>query len=135
MIVHDELKSVRLFVGDAAEIKELKQEIAGVDCAATFFVLHELCDNNGNRRALEFLRSFRETLPGVPFHVVETIRPTAQEMRKRPGPAIEYFLFHDLSQQNPISRKEWRELYQSSGFKSIQEDYIASARTSIYTLA
>jgi ubiquinone/menaquinone biosynthesis C-methylase UbiE len=134
MIAQENLERVRLFVGDAMELKKLKHETAGVDCAATFFVLHELCDNNGNRKTLEFLRSFRETLPGVPFHVIETIRPTAQEMRKRPGPAIEYFLFHDLSQQHPISRKEWRKLYQSSGFQSIQEDYIASARTSVYTL-
>ncbi|MCC6587038.1 MAG: methyltransferase [Bryobacterales bacterium] len=125
---------VRLYVGDAMDIGKLKQEIAGVDCAATFFVLHELCDNNGNQRTLKFLRSFREALPGVPFHVVETIRPTAQEMRKRPGPAVEYFLFHDLSKQHPLSRAQWRKLYQSAGFQSIEEDYIAGARTSIYTL-
>jgi ubiquinone/menaquinone biosynthesis C-methylase UbiE len=135
MIALENLKNVRIFVGDAMEIKKLKQETAGVDCAATFFVLHELCDNNGNQRTIEFLQSFRETLPGVPFHVVETIRPTAQEMRKRPGPAVEYFLFHDLSEQHPVSREEWRKLYQSSGFQSIHEDYIATARTSIYTLA
>ncbi len=135
MIAQQKLDNVRLFVGDAMEIDKLKHETAGVDCAATFFVLHELCDNNGNQRTLKFLRSFRETLPGVPFHIVETIRPTAQEMRKRPGPAVEYFLFHDLSEQHPLSREEWRKLYQSSGFHSIQEDYIAGARTSIYTLA
>jgi hypothetical protein len=56
-------------------------------------------------------------------------------MRKRPGPAVEYFLFHDLSKQHPLSREQWRKLYQSSGFQSIEEDYIAGARTSIYTLS
>jgi len=135
MIAKEGLANVRIFVGDAMNIKTLKQETMGVDCAATFFVLHELCDNNGNQRTLEFLRSYREALPAVPFHVVETIRPTAQEMRKHPGPAVEYFLLHDLSEQHPISREEWRKLYRSSGFQSIQEDYIATARTSIYTLA
>ena len=117
------------------DIGRLKEQIAGVDCAATFFVLHELCDNNGNQRTLRFLQSFREALPGVPFHIIETIRPTAQEMRKRPGPAVEYFLFHDLSKQHPLSREQWRKLYETSGFQSIQEDYIAGARTSIFTLA
>ena len=135
MIAQEKLNNVRLFVGDAMDIKSLKQETEGVDCAATFFVLHELCDNESNLRTLEFLRSFREALPGVPFHVVETIRPTAQEMRKRPGPAVEYFLFHDLSEQHPISREEWRKLYRSSGFRSIEEDYLALARTSIFTLS
>ncbi|HYI96500.1 MAG TPA: methyltransferase domain-containing protein [Bryobacteraceae bacterium] len=135
MIVQERLENVRLFVGDAMEIKNLTNETAGVDCAATFFVLHELCDNRGNLRTLKFLQSFREALPGVPFHVIETIRPTAREMRERPGPAVEYFLFHDLSEQHPISRGEWRKLFQSSGFQSIQEDHMAIARTSIYTLA
>ena len=48
-------------------------------------------------------------------------------MRKRPGPAVDYFLFHDLSEQHPISREEWRKLYKSSGFRSIEEDYLAIA--------
>lgn len=135
ILAKEKISNVSLHVGDAMDIGKLKEQIAGVDCAATFFVLHELCDNNGNQRTLRFLRSFREALPGVPFHIIETIRPTAQEMRKRPGPAVEYFLFHDLSKQHPLSRDQWRKLYQASGFQSIQEDYIAGARTSIFTLA
>lgn len=134
ILAKEKISNVTLHAGDAMDIGTLKEQTAGVDCATTFFVLHELCDNNGNQRTLRFLKAFREGLPGVPFHIIETIRPTAQEMRKRPGPAVEYFLFHDLSRQHPLSREQWRKLYQASGFQSIQEDHIAGARTSIFTI-
>ena len=125
---------IRLHVADAANISQLKSEPAGIDAATTFFVLHELCDGKNNPRALAFLKAFREAHPGIPFHVVETVRPAPDLMRARPGPAVEYFLFHDLSGQNPIAREEWRSLFQSSGFQSVQEDYVAFVRTSIFSL-
>lgn len=127
-------RRIRLHVGDAMEIGKLKNELAGVDGAATFFVLHELCDQKDNPRAAEFLKAFHSTLPGVPFHIVETIRPAPEEMRNRPGPAIEYFLFHDLSLQKPIGRQAWKELFRQVGFDEMEEDYLEFARTSIFTV-
>lgn len=124
---------IALHVGDASLLPQYREKVKGVDAATTFFVLHELCDGGGNERALAFLRAFRETLPGVPFIVVETIRPSASEMRERPGPAVEYFLFHDLSGQNPVGRETWKSLFNQAGFQSVEEDYIAFARTSIFT--
>ena len=56
-------------------------------------------------------------------------------MRRSPGPAIEYFFFHDLSGQNPVGRQEWKRLFHAAGFGSVQEDYMQFVRTSIYTLA
>lgn len=123
-----------LHVGDAMRLASFQQELSGVDAGATFFVLHELCDGRTNQRALEFLRAFRQTLPGVPFIITETVRPTAAEMRSRPGPAIEYFLFHDLSGQHPVDRQTWRNLFAEAGYQSIEEDYIAFARTAIFTI-
>lgn len=125
---------IALHVGDAMQLPSYTGELAGVDAAATFFVLHELCDGGRNERALAFLRAFRQTLPGVPFLITETVRPTAEEMRDRPGPAIEYFLFHDLSGQHPVDRETWRNLFAQAGFQSIDEDYIAFARTAIFTI-
>ena len=125
---------IRLHAGDAMEIEKVKDKLEGVDAATTFFVLHELCDNNGNARVLKFLNAFRQALPKVPFHIIEAVRPSADEMRERPGPAVEYFLFHDLSGQMPIGREDWKHLYRKSGFERIDEDYIGFARTSIYTL-
>lgn len=125
---------IQLHVGDAMRLASYRKELTGVDAAATFFVLHELCDGGRNERALAFLRAFRETLPGVPFLITETVRPTAAEMRDRPGPAIEYFLFHDLSGQHPVDRDTWRHLFEEAGFQKIEEDYISFARTAIFTI-
>jgi SAM-dependent methyltransferase len=128
------LSRIRLHEGDAMDIGNLREQLGAVDGATTFFVLHELCDNKTNPRALDFLRSFRGALPGVPLHIVETVRPTAKEMREQPGPAIEYFFFHDLSNQTPIGREAWLNLLRTAGFQSVQEDFIAFARSSIYTV-
>jgi SAM-dependent methyltransferase len=124
---------VRLHTGDALKLREHRSVLEGVNAATTFFVLHEFCGGD-HQRAISFLRTFRETLPGIPFHVVETIRPTAKEMRERPGPAIEYFLFHDLSNQRPVGRDTWHEIFRAAGFGNVEEDYTAFARTSVFTL-
>lgn len=64
----------------------------------------------------------------------EVIRPTPEEMRKRAGMAIQYFLQHDLANQKPVSREEWKELFKTAGCSSISERYLGFARTGIYTL-
>lgn len=124
---------ISLHVGDALDIGRLKPQLAGVDAAATFFVLHELCDLGDNPRAVQFLSAFRSTLPGVPLHVIETIRPTPEDLRRRPGMAVEYFLFHDLSLQKPIGREAWKKAFSDAGFETLREDYIPSARSAIFT--
>lgn len=123
---------IRLYAGDALEIDRLAPQLRGVDCAATFFVLHELCDQNENPLIHQFLTKFRATLPGVPLHVVETIRPEAEELRQRPGPAVEYFLLHDLSRQKPIGRDAWKDLFHRTGFSSVHENYLDFARSAIF---
>jgi SAM-dependent methyltransferase len=125
---------IKLHTGDAMEIGKLKDKLEGVDGAATFFVLHELCDQKENPRAAQFLSAFRTTLPAVPFHIVETIRPTPEELHRRPGPAVEYFLFHDLSLQKPIGRDAWKELFRRVGFQNLDEEYLPFARTAIFTV-
>jgi SAM-dependent methyltransferase len=125
---------IQLNVGDALKLPQFKDRLQGVDAATTFFVLHEFCQPPKHERAVQFLRSFREALPGVPFLIIETVRPTAEEMRRAPGPAIEYFLFHDLSAQKPVGREVWKQLFEEAGFTSIDEDYIAFARTAIFTI-
>ena len=125
---------VVLHCGDARRLPDFRDKVAGVDAGATFYVLHELCDGKENTSAVAFLKAFREALPGVPFHIMETIRPTAEEMRARPGPAIEYFLFHDLSGQRPVSRETWKSIFERAGYTSVEEDHIEFARMSIFSI-
>lgn len=126
---------IQLHACDAMHLERVAEHLKGVDAATTFFVLHEFCDQGKNSSAQQFLSQFRQVLPGAPFMIFETIRPTPDEMRAHPGPAVEYFLFHDLSGQKPISRADWTSLFTASGFSSIEEDYLDFARTSIFTVS
>lgn len=124
---------IELYQGDAFEINSLKAKLTGVDAAVCFFVLHELFTHRDRGGTVGFLRAFRETLPNVPITVFETIRPSPDEMRARPGPALEYYLFHDLSGQTPIGQAGWRQVFHEAGFASVHERYLSFARTAIYT--
>ena len=120
--------------GAAFEIHRLKEKFGRVDVATAFFVLHEFVDVHHSDRLLRFLRSFRECLQGVRFIIFETDRPSPQQMRKHPGPAIEYFLWHDLSQQTLLGRKTWEKIFHQAGFRFFHERHLSFARTSIYTV-
>lgn len=124
---------IHLFVEDISELEKVPDPLQGVDVATTFFVFHEILFA-GADRVVELLRSFRRLFPGVPVIVFEAIRSTPEEMRKKPGMAIQYVLQHDLSHQRLVSREEWRELFKTAGFNSIEERYLRFARTAIYTL-
>jgi len=124
---------IHLFVEDISKLERVPDQLQGIDVATTFFVLHEILFA-GADRVVELLRSFRTVFPGVPLIVFEVIRPTPEEMRKRPGMAIQYFLQHDLANQKPVSREEWKELFKTAGCSSISERYLGFARTGIYTL-
>jgi SAM-dependent methyltransferase len=124
---------LRLFVGDVSKMESLPDELKGVDVATIFFVLHEVLFH-GRDRVIGLLRRFRELFDGVPLIVFEVVRPTPEEMRKRPGMAIHYFLHHDLSDQKPVGREEWLELFRAAGFTSIEERHFGLVRTAIFTL-
>jgi len=124
---------IHLFVEDITKLEQVPEPLQGIDIVTTFFVFHEILFA-GADRVVELLRSFRRLFPGVPLIVFEAIRPTPEEMRKKPGMAIQYVLQHDLSHQMLVSRDEWKELFKTAGFNSIEERYLRFARTAIYTL-
>jgi cyclopropane fatty-acyl-phospholipid synthase-like methyltransferase len=125
---------LELFVGDILEIPRAPDVLRGVDFATTFFVLHELL-YLGTERVVEFLRAFRRLFPGVPLMVFEVDRPSADEMRRRPGMAIPYFLQHDLSRQRPIPKEKWPPIFEAAGFTRIEVRDLSFARSVIFTLA
>lgn len=124
---------IHLFVEDVGKVGEIPEELRGMDVATTFFVLHEILFS-GADPVIQLLQGYRRVFPDVPLMVFEVIRPTPDDMRKRPGMAVEYLLQHDLSHQKLVTREEWRELFRAAGFTSIEERYLGFARTSIFTL-
>lgn len=124
---------IHLFVVDISELETAHEQLRGVDVATTFFVFHEVLFA-GTDHLLQLLRSFKTLFPDIPLIVFETIRPTPEEMRRRPGMAVQYFLQHDLTHQRPVGREGWKELFRTAGFNSIKERYLGFARTAIFTL-
>ena len=118
---------------DISKIERVSGSLKNLDVATAFFVLHELL-YFGEQVLIGFLKDFRRLFPEVPLIVFETIRPTSENMANRKGLAIYYFLYHDLSQQKPVDRETWKELFRSAGFRSIEERHLPFVRSAIYTL-
>jgi SAM-dependent methyltransferase len=124
---------IEMICGDAFELDRYGDQLRGVDAATSFFVLHELCGGPDGGPLKPFLETYRRALPGVPLIAIEAIRPTIDEMRRRPGPAVEYTLLHDLSNQTTIGRGAWRQVLTAAGFTDIDEQHFDFARASIVT--
>jgi SAM-dependent methyltransferase len=124
---------IRLIAEDISKIEILPAEFQAVDVAFTFFVLHELIAISKNH-FMEFLKSFRRLLPDVPLIIFEAEKATWEEMRVKRGPAIYYTMYHELTKQKLLSRKEWIELFREAGFQSVGERYLGFARTVIFEL-
>lgn len=124
---------IHLFVQDITRLAKVPDPLQGIDVATTFFVLHEIL-YAGAEEVVELLRSFRTLFPDAPLIVFETTRPAPEEMRKRPGMAIQYFLQHDLTHQKPVGREEWRALFRAAGFRFIEEKHLGFARTAMFWL-
>jgi cyclopropane fatty-acyl-phospholipid synthase-like methyltransferase len=118
---------------DINQIAQAPDEIRGIDAATCFFVLHEL-RYEGVETVVTFLNSFRTLFPGVPLMVFEIIRPTPEELRRRPGIAAMYLMQHDITRQKLVGLDEWREMFRAAGFSSVEERYSPIARTAIFTL-
>jgi hypothetical protein len=124
---------LHLFAEDISDLEKLPKPLPTIDVAFSILFLHELLFA-GPDRVVKPLRSFRNAFPGVPLVVFELLRPTPEEMRTRPGMAVQYFLQHDITNEKPVSAAEWRVLFESAGFEPIEERHLGLARTAIFTL-
>lgn len=124
---------VTLFAEDISKIEKLPAPLRQLDVATIFFVLHELLYTS-EERVVQFLKDFIRLFPGVPLVVFEAIRPSIEQLRRRPGISIYYFLYHDLSNQKPADRDTWNRLFRLAGFTQIEERYLGFARSAIYTV-
>ena len=122
-----------LQVGDIRQIEEWPSEWYDVDVATAFMLLHEIL-YQGREVVVNLLQNYRRHFTGVPLLVFEVIRPTPEEMRRRPGMAAHYFLQHDLTHQKLVDDREWREIFRDAGFASVEERFSRFARSAIFIL-
>ncbi len=125
---------VRLFAEDMFKVPAMAEKVPGVQAATAFFVMHEFMAGQ-RERVVSFFDEFRRALPGVPLVICESAWHTPEELRKRPGPLMDFQMVHELSGQRPLSRAQWQELFREAGFSSVEEDYIGLARMVVYTVS
>lgn len=125
---------IALHVGDIRDVEGIPAAFRTAQAATIFFILHEVLFY-GDDALIAFLQGYRQSFPGVPLIAFEAVRPTAEEMRERQGIAVYYYLYHELTQQRPVTRERWKELFQAAGFASIEERYLSFSRTAVYTLS
>ncbi len=124
---------IQLLAEDMFDLAPVAERFPDVQAATIFFVLHEFLQR-GPERVLDFLTEFRRTFQGVPLIVCESVRHSPQELRKRPGPIMEFQLVHALSGQRTVTRREWRDMFATAGFASVEEIYFGLGRMVIYTV-
>ncbi len=76
-----------LHTADIQDVQEMPAAIGTVQVTTIFFILHEIL-YLGEDRLIAFLKAYQQKFPGVPLMAFEAIRPTADEMRRRPGIGI-----------------------------------------------
>lgn len=125
---------ITLHTGDIRDVEGIPAGFRTAEAATIFFILHEIL-YHGDDALIAFLRGYRKSFPGVPLIAFEAVRPTQEEMREKQGIAIYYYLYHELTQQKPVSRERWKELFQAAGFTQIEERYLDFSRSAIYLLS
>jgi SAM-dependent methyltransferase len=91
-------------------------ELAGVDAATMFFVLHELTYDE-SEPAVRMLRDFSAAFGRrTTLLVTEIYRPPEQAGRDAAAGERELVLVHDLSKQGVMSRDAWFAVYDRAGF-------------------
>jgi ubiquinone/menaquinone biosynthesis C-methylase UbiE len=131
---HNLQDRVHLLVGDMFNIDQVKDQLGPIDFATCIYVLHEMMTESRDT-ALELLRKFRSSFPGVRLAVCEVIRHSPDELRRKPGGVMDIQLFHALSNQLLFSQQEWRDVFREAGFTQIDEEYLAYARTAIFVVS
>jgi SAM-dependent methyltransferase len=91
-------KRISLYTADIQDVTGMPDTLRTAEVATIFFILHEIL-YLGEDRLIQFLQAYRKNFTGIPLIAFEAIRPTADNMRKRPGIGIYYYLYHDLTHQ------------------------------------
>lgn len=125
---------IDLVAADAFRVDTVARQFVGVDAVTCIYALHEFLTAD-QARILDLLCRFKSTFPGVPLVICEVMRHSPEELRERPGGVAEIQLWHELSNQQLMSREQWKALFRRANFAHIHEDYLAVARTAIFTVS
>jgi ubiquinone/menaquinone biosynthesis C-methylase UbiE len=126
---------ITLLKGDILNILEIKDsDLKTVEAIIATFVLHELFFEN-KEKIINFLITLRQKFGNKPLLVCENIKQTLEELRKMPQFYSELQLAHGIACERQLTRREWKEIFNKSGFRNIKERYLAFAKISIFMVS
>lgn len=108
-------------------------EVPDVDLISAILVLHEFLWK-GEEQVIEILRAVRERRPALRWLILEAIRPTEKELKRRPGMMVHYLVQHELSHQRLMGMDAWRGLFAEAGYQVVRERYFGIARCALWVL-
>jgi SAM-dependent methyltransferase len=123
---------IRLVEGDVFALGE-SNALEGVDAVTAFFLLHEFLWA-GDDAVVQLLQELHRSLNGRPLMIFETLRPTPEEMRRKPGMGVQYFVHHDLSHQRPVGLDAWRRIFEQAGLAGVEERHLRFLRSAVFTV-
>jgi cyclopropane fatty-acyl-phospholipid synthase-like methyltransferase len=124
---------IHLSVQDFTRLEKAEDMPQDVDVLTFFLILHEML-HRGADGVVDLLKNVKSAFPGVPLLIFEVIRPSLEQMRKRPGMSVQYALHHDLTHQKLVPMKEWEDLFQQAGFRITDASCLDFVKTAIFLI-
>ena len=100
-----------------------------IQVVTMIYVLHEL-----RELIVPALRKIHQALPNATVMLCEVIRHSPETLHERPGGLSEIQFFHELSNQRLFTREEWQDIFREAGAVNVEENYLAFARTAIFSV-
>lgn len=122
---------IHLSVQDFTKLEEAGTLPQDLDAATFFLVLHERL-HQGTEAVVSLLRSVRKALPGAPLLIFEVIRPSLEQMRRRPGMSVQYLLHHELSRQRLVPMEAWEDLLKEAGLRVTEARRLDFLKTAVF---
>jgi SAM-dependent methyltransferase len=104
---------------DMFALGELPKELPPIDCITACDTFHEYLQEPD--RLVKLLKQLKKRFTGVRFVIGEFCLQDAQWLKKHKTATLEHHLFHQLSNQQIGSARQWRDLFQQAGLEIIEE--------------
>lgn len=107
-------------VADMFELSQMPADLPKVDCITACDTFHEYLGGQEDK-LIEMLKKIKTQFPGTMFVIGEFCLQDQKWLAKYKTASLEHHLFHQLSNQQIGTAKQWRELFAQSDLEIIEE--------------
>lgn len=92
-----------------------------IDVITCMFVLHEFIKDDNTTKITNLLKEIRLHFKNAYIIVCELYKNSPKQLRRNPSLIAEHHLFHALSNQEILTYEEWKNVFEKTPFKLIEE--------------